>query len=146
MSEVKTDDSFEELVDRLSARLEERNAKKPRSIRHVRRLSLVATTLVLGLAVGGVAFASVPDSTGVIHGCFAGGTPHSLQVIDTAKVSSCPSGTVALNWNQTGPRGPQGVQGQVGSQGPQGVQGPPGVSSTAYTFNPNVYNMDGSGQ
>ncbi|HST25942.1 MAG TPA: hypothetical protein VLJ76_08120, partial [Gaiellaceae bacterium] len=45
--------------------------------------------VVVGLAAGGIAYASIPDSSGAIHGCFArsaapGAQPGALRVIDTA--------------------------------------------------------------
>ncbi|MGN6377853.1 MAG: hypothetical protein ACTHNU_02780, partial [Gaiellales bacterium] len=49
---------------------------------------------------------SIPDSKGVIHGCYANTSPHTLRVIDTAVTGSCPSGTTPLNWNVKGPPGP----------------------------------------
>jgi hypothetical protein len=143
-----TRDLLKEQIVHLSVRVAELESGNDIRAGRIRRLPLAAFSIVLAVAVGGVAFASVPDSTGVIHGCYSSGTPHSLQVIDTAKVSGCPSGTIALKWNQTGPRGPQGLQGPTGPQGlsgPQGIQGPAGTSNAAYTFNPNIYTMDGSG-
>jgi hypothetical protein len=76
------------------------------------RASLVAGALVF---VGGVAAASIPDASGVIHGCRKtnGG---ALTVIDSA-TQTCPGGTVALNWSQTGPQGPAGPAGTNGISG-----------------------------
>jgi hypothetical protein len=62
--------------------------------------------LVLG--AGGLAWASIPSPSGQIQGCYKNTSPHTLQVIDTAKVAKCPSGTTALAWNQSGPAGPPG--------------------------------------
>jgi len=90
-----------------------------------------------GVLAGGIAFATIPDASGVIHGCYMknGGT---IRVIDDG-VTKCAQNETALTWNNTGPRGPQGVpglqgvpgpqgpQGVTGPQGPSGLQGPPGV-------------------
>jgi hypothetical protein len=90
------------------------------------------------LVVAGVAYATIPDSSGAIHGCYArsGG---SLRVID-ATVTNCKSGETSLDWNvqgqqgsqgpsgPVGPAGPQGPQGPIGSQGPAGAQGSSGLS------------------
>ena len=93
------------------------------------------------LVVAGVAYATIPDSSGAIHGCYArsGG---SLRVID-ATVTNCKTGETSLDWNvqgqqgpqgsqgpngPAGPAGPQGLQGPTGSQGPAGPQGPSGLS------------------
>lgn len=58
------------------------------------------------LAVGGVAYASIPGPDGVIHGCYKN-TDGSTRIIDSA--ASCPSGYTAVNWSQTGPQGPAGA-------------------------------------
>ena len=67
---------------------------------------------------------SIPDSAGVIHGCYDSGG--NLKVIDTTVTSTCPKGYSALDWHQDGRAGQQGPQGQTGAQGPQGPQGPQG--------------------
>lgn len=93
------------------------------------RWAVGTSSVVLAMAAGtGIAFATIPDSGGVIHGCYktpvpAHGTP--LQVIDTDAGGSCPGGTLPLTWNQTGPQGPQGA---TGAQGPTGPAGSPGIS------------------
>ena len=84
--------------------------------------------LLLAIAVGGALFgiasavqASIPDSGGVIHGCYQknGGT---LRVIDSS-ADSCRSSEVSLNWNQTGPKGATGARGATGATGPTGISG-----------------------
>jgi hypothetical protein len=99
--------------------------------------SLVIAGAVGVLALGGaVAYASIPDSGGVIHGCYS--SLGTLKVIDSPS-ESCAWGSTALNWNQTGPQGLQGVKGDTGLQGaagdvgatgpagPQGIPGPAGA-------------------
>src|SRR4051812_36224058 len=86
--------------------------------------------LTLGLALGGlalaggVAYATIPDSSGIIHGCYtkSGG---ALRVID-ATVTNCKSTETGLDWSMQGPQGPAGPQGPQGVQGPQGNPGPQG--------------------
>jgi hypothetical protein len=69
---------------------------------------LVGVVLGAILASAGIAVASIPDSSGVIHGCYKNtGNVKELIVIDDA-AQNCPSGYVALNWNQEGPSGPTG--------------------------------------
>lgn len=70
--------------------------------------------LVTGAVIfaGGVAVASIPDGSGVIHSCYKNSTG-SLKVIDSAS-QSCASGETALTWNQTGPQGPAGANGASG--------------------------------
>jgi hypothetical protein len=100
-------------------------------MRHVIRTTkfwLVSAIAVAALA--GAAYATIPGSDGVIHGCYtkSGGT---LRVID-ASVTTCKDGETSLNWNQAGvpgPPGPQGEQGPPGPPGPKGDQGDPGVAN-----------------
>src|SRR5438105_9710357 len=81
----------------------------------VRLTALVA--VVVGLAAGGIAYASIPDASGVIHGCYK--TVNGvLRVIDTDKGGKCVPGETALNWNQTGPKGATGAKGPTGAAGP----------------------------
>lgn len=77
--------------------------------------------------------ASIPDSSGVIHGCYntslAHGSPvGTLRVIDTSKPSGvCAPWEASLNWNQTGLTGARGVTGARGPTGPTGARGPTGA-------------------
>ena len=95
------------------------------------RLDRLPAALIAGLAIGGVttgvAYATIPDSSGLIHGCVvpSGG---SLRIIDSGKMASCPAGDSSLNWAQTGPQGNPGAQGPRGVQGNQGSVGPVGTS------------------
>lgn len=94
------------------------------------RLTIVGGSVILALAAGtGIALATIPDSGGVIHGCYkaqSDGHAAALSVIDTALTGGhCPADNTTLNWNQAGPQGPQGATGTTGAQGPPG---PPGIS------------------
>lgn len=88
--------------------------------------------IALLLALGGVAFAAIPDSHGVIHACYQkDGGP--LRVIDSAKrgfAGRCHRSEVSLTFNQRGRRGLRGRQGIQGTQGPQGNPGPAGPLTT----------------
>jgi hypothetical protein len=81
------------------------------------RLRIIALSAVaLGLAVGvGVATGAIPDSGGVIHGCYtkSGGT---LRVIDST-VTNCKSTETSLTWNQVGPAGATGAAGTARAYG-----------------------------
>jgi hypothetical protein len=72
-----------------------------------RSAALVAAGMLVGtvLTAGGFAYANIPDSSGVIHGCYA--KNGALSVVNAPK-KSCPVGSRPLNWSQTGPQGPVG--------------------------------------
>jgi hypothetical protein len=121
--------------------------------------ALVVATIALVVALGGVAWASIPDASGEIHGCYGvvgEGRITSeayLRLIDpdgngVAGSTACRAGEAGLTFNATGPTGPagptgpegprgapgiglRGLQGPAGSQGPAGPQGPSGVAGVA---------------
>jgi hypothetical protein len=98
------------------------------------RPAVVALTIVGALLVaGGIAYATIPDASGVIHGCYKKSSPNqgTLRVIDTDKAQTCSNSETALTWSQTGPQGPQGIQ---GIQGPPGIQGPQGPSGSSHAY------------
>jgi hypothetical protein len=82
-----------------------------------------ALGVVAILAVGGVAYATIP-SNNMIDACYAksGG---ALRVID-ATVEACAKKEAPLTWNVQGPKGEKGDPGETGAQGPQGPPGPQG--------------------
>jgi hypothetical protein len=91
-----------------------------------KRFLIIAAIAAVMLSVAGVAYASIPDSSGVIHGCYkatANGNPTALSVIDTAGGGHCPTNQTALDWNQTGPQGPTGATGATGPAGPPSALG-----------------------
>ena len=62
------------------------------------------TAMATAVAVGGIGWASIPDGSGVIHGCYeSGSTNHDLTVIDNAVTAHCPPGYTGLDWNQGAP-------------------------------------------
>jgi len=81
-------------------------------------LAIVGTLLV----AGGIAYATIPNSSGVIHGCYKD-NQGTLRVIDTTKAQTCTSSEIALNWSQTGPQGAQGPQGPTGPSDVWSVDG-----------------------
>jgi hypothetical protein len=98
-----------------------------------RSRTVVLAIAVAALASGGIAWATIPDSSGVIHGCYQT-KQGTLRVIDTDKGQSCSSNESALNWNKAGPQGPKGgtgPQGPMGDTGPQGDPGPQGPAGPA---------------
>jgi hypothetical protein len=102
--------------------------------RQVRRrwlLTLAGSVAVVGVA-GGVALATIPDSGGVVHLCYAV-TNGNVRVVDPASrhkdTQSCRKNEQALPINQRGPTGatgPTGPTGQQGPTGPTGATGPTG--------------------
>jgi hypothetical protein len=82
-------------------------------------MSLLAAAIVVGgAAIGGIAYASIPDATGVIHGCYSpngatanGGT--QLNIVDSNS-AACNKGQQQVQWNQVGAQGPQGPRGDAG--------------------------------
>src|SRR5262245_45779115 len=80
----------------------------------------VPIAIAVGLAAGGIAYASIPDSTGAIRACYKtiGG---ALRVIDPSAGGSCSPSEMALSWNQSGLKGATGAQGLIG---PIGATGP----------------------
>ena len=94
--------------------------------RHV--IIAAAALTALGIA-GGVAYATIPDAGGIIHGCYS--KNGDLRVIDTAaaKDGSCKQNETGLDWSQTGvagPTGPTGATGATGATGPTGATGATG--------------------
>jgi hypothetical protein len=77
------------------------------------------------LAAGAVGYAAIPDSGGVIHGCYQKNVGN-LRVIDPAAGDSCRPPEIAISWSHTGPQGPQGLKGDKGDTGAQGATGPQG--------------------
>jgi hypothetical protein len=100
--------------------------------RRKRSVAALAAVAALLLTAGGVAYATIPGSGGVINGCYtrSGG---SLRVID-ASVTSCKSGETSLDWSVQGPQGPTGPAGPQGLAGPQGPAGPQGSSGVSHGY------------
>jgi hypothetical protein len=64
----------------------------------------VFVTVTVAIVAGGVSYASIPDSSGVIHGCYkARGAASPLSVINTSIHPKCPNGYTALKWDASPP-------------------------------------------
>jgi hypothetical protein len=85
---------------------------------------------VVGLALaGGVAYASIPDSGGVIHACMLKNIG-TIRLIDPAFGQKCNATfETAVDWNQKGARGPTGPSG-TGARGPTGPKGDAGTNGS----------------
>ena len=46
-----------------------------------------AFVVVVAIAVGGIAYAAIPDANGVIHGCYKKEGTDQLRVIDASEAS-----------------------------------------------------------
>ena len=89
------------------------------------RLALLGLVVGVGVAVGGIAYAAIPDSSGLIHGCFQK-INGNLRVIDSGG-KGCTTSEKPLGWNQTG------------SPGTNGTNGTNGVSGYEFVKNEEVY-------
>ncbi len=104
-------------------------------MKRIRKLTLIAGMTAATMAVSGTAGAaislSVIDSGGAIHGCVTNAGingSHALILQDVG--TTCPKGTTAISWNQTGPQGqagPAGPAGPAGKNGQDGAAGAPGT-------------------
>jgi Gp5 C-terminal repeat (3 copies) len=77
-----------------------------------RRLVLVAVVVIV-LAAGGVAYATIPDANGVYTACRLNATG-TIRLIDpsgpsTSLLSHCTSLETQITWNQKGQQGPPGA-------------------------------------
>lgn len=105
-----------------------------RRIMHSRLASASMISSVLLVVAGTAAFASIPDSAGVIHACYdhSGG---SLRVIDNS-VTNCKSSETAVSWNTTGATGPTGATGAQGLKGDTGATGAAGATGATGATGP----------
>jgi hypothetical protein len=69
-----------------------------------RTQKLVVLSAAAVLLLGIVAYASIPDANGIIHGCYKK-TSGQLRVIDE-QTSACDANETPIQWGQTGPQGP----------------------------------------
>jgi hypothetical protein len=81
-------------------------------------LLVAGTVLALG---AGVAYATIPDNGGLIHGCYSNKNG-LLRIVDS---TACRTSETAINWNQQGVPGPPGPKGDTGATG---ASGPPGAA------------------
>ena len=89
------------------------------------RARIIFAGLVLAIALaGGVAYATIPEASGVINACYRTSLDDQkgqLRLVDDP--ASCRNNELPIHWNQEGPQGIQGIQGIQGLQGIQGIQG-----------------------
>jgi hypothetical protein len=85
----------------------------------MRHKCIIAAAIGAILIGSGIAVASIPDSSGVIHACLKDA---KLRVIDSDAGQTCLPSEQALNWSQAGPQGPAGPQGLAGPAGTSGYE------------------------
>lgn len=98
-----------------------------RGTRTAGRVLIGAISLLAVL--GGVAYATIPDSNGQIEGCYNptnAKPPYALSIVDNP--ADCAAPAVLLPFNKTGPTGPTGSTGPVGPTG--GIAPEAGSTST----------------
>jgi len=95
--------------------------------RSIRLLLIVTALLAVG---GGIAYATIPSSNGVIQGCYqmTSGTLRVIGTNPTVGGGKCSSSEKALNWNQRGPTGARGATGANGTNGTNGATGATGAT------------------
>ncbi|MFL5944734.1 MAG: collagen-like protein, partial [Gaiellaceae bacterium] len=106
-------------------------------------ITAVVSALAATAIAGGVAYATIPDATGVIHGCYRTDLTDQkgqLRVVDDP--ANCRSNETATQWNQQGVPGAPGSQGPKGDKGDKGAAGVDGTDGTDGTNGTN--GRDGS--
>jgi Phage Tail Collar Domain/Collagen triple helix repeat (20 copies) len=97
--------------------------------RHSRRVVLIAGALLA--FAGGIAYATIPDGSGVYTACMLKNVG-TIRLIDPSLpasnlISHCTSLESKITFDQQGPPGPIGANGPAGSAGPAGPAGPQGL-------------------
>ena len=96
-----------------------------------RRIVRPAIVVVVGLAAvlmgARIAAATVPDANGTVHGCVKGQNG-KLYVVDPSMGQTCGK-DMALDWNEPGATGQQGIAGPKGFTGSQGTPGSSGYEN-----------------
>src|SRR3954447_2975397 len=71
------------------------------------------------VATGMVGYASIPDASGTIHGCYRPGAAGYVRLVDGV---ACQGAEQAIHWSARGPAGPAGPPGPAGAPGATSVQ------------------------
>lgn len=94
---------------------------------NIRRLGVYALVAVLAFSAG---FATLAHATSPItfYACQSIGLKSLYNVVTSPSTPlACKKGDIAVEWDQVGPMGPQGVQGPAGATGLQGLKGDTGL-------------------
>jgi hypothetical protein len=84
---------------------------------------IVAGAVGLAIGFGASVWATIPDPSGEIHGCYKAQNGQ-LRIVDQGQV--CLASETAIQWNATGAAGTPGPAGPTGPTGPTGPAGPTG--------------------
>ena len=100
----------------------------------VRGRRVAIAVVALFAVAGGLAYAAIPDASGVIHACYRTSTDDQkgqLRVVDSA--ASCRNNELPTQWNVTGAPGARGPAGEDGADGtsPTVSQVAPGTGGCA---------------
>jgi len=79
--------------------------------------ALIISLMALVLATGGFAAAAIPDSSGVVHGCYKK-KKGTLRLVSGSK---CKKSEKSISWNQKGANGANGAAGAKGDKGDAGA-------------------------
>ena len=79
-----------------------------------------ATVAIFAVA-GGIAYAAIPDASGVYHACVM--KNGSIRIIDPSTDQCRPSNETEITFNQKGQTGDPGAQGPAGTNGTNGADG-----------------------
>jgi hypothetical protein len=90
-------------------------------------IAALAGAAVVVVFAGGVAWAAIPDASGVLNGCYSE-RDGSLRLVDSG--AECKARELAISWSQQGPKGDKGDKGDRGDQGGQGDPGLDGTNGT----------------
>ena len=85
-----------------------------------RWLAVTAAATVAAAGIAAAVQAAIPDSSGVIHGCY-NASNGQLRVVSSGH--ACRRSEHAVSWNHTGPRGTAGPSGPAGATGVAGSMG-----------------------
>ena len=108
--------------------------------RRLLRPGLVALVALPAVLVGAkIAVATIPASDGTVHGCVKSSKLGQLYVIDPSVGQTCGK-DAALDWDEPGAGGLQGLAGPKGYTGAQGTAG-----SSGYETKRDQETTDGSG-
>ena len=101
----------------------------------MKRYVFIAAAVAVGIGAG-ASYAAIPDSNGVISGCYWTASTSSppvqkghFRIIDSS-TQHCNHSESAISWNQAGQQGPPGAQGQPGAKGDKGDKGDQGPAWT----------------